>query len=105
MAREKAVKKTETTAQAVSKSVPVRGRAKEKQGVVVSDKMQKTVVVAVSSQVMHPQYGKFQRRTRKLYAHDEERTCKVGDVVRVVETRPMSRLKSWKVKEVVVRAE
>jgi len=73
-------------------------------GVVVSDKMQKTVVVEVISSKRHPIYNKVIRRTTKYMAHDEEETCQVGDMVRIEESRPMSRRKRWKVIEVSRRA-
>jgi len=73
-------------------------------GVVVSDKMQKTVVVEVISSKRHPVYNKVIRRTTKYMAHDEEETCQVGDMVRIEESRPMSRRKRWKVIEVSRRA-
>jgi len=73
-------------------------------GVVVSDKMQKTVVVEVISSRRHPIYSKVIRRTTKYMAHDEEETCQVGDMVRIEESRPMSRRKRWKVIEVSRRA-
>ncbi|HLN41685.1 MAG TPA: 30S ribosomal protein S17 [Acidimicrobiales bacterium] len=88
----------ETPAQA-----PRRSR-KTREGVVVSDKMQATVVVAVTERVRHARYGKTVQRTRKLYAHDAENDAKVGDRVRVTETRPLSKLKRWRVTEVVERA-
>lgn len=78
-----------------------RGRSKTREGVVVSNKMQKTVVVAVERQVKHSTYGKYVRRTSKYYAHDEANGCNIGDRVRIVETRPMSKLKRWKIAEVV----
>jgi len=71
------------------------------EGVVVSDKMQNTVVVSVSKSSRHPLYGKVLHRSVKYYAHDEEGTCKEGDHVRIEECRPMSRLKRWRVIEVV----
>ena len=76
----------------------------EKVGVVVSDKMQKSCVVAVEWQVRHGLYGKTQRRTSKFVAHDEENTAKVGDRVAIVETRPMSKRKRWIVTRVVTKA-
>jgi len=82
-----------------------RGRQKTRVGIVVSDKMEKTVVVAVMRQVMHPKYGKFVRRTSKFYAHDEAKSCGVGDEVKIIETRPMSRLKRWKIVEIVKKAD
>ena len=80
-----------------------RGVRKERQGVVVSDKMDKTVVVKVSRRIRHPQYGKEITESRKFHAHDEENSAKVGDRVRIVETRPLSRLKRWRVVEIVER--
>ena len=83
---------------------PERRSRKTREGLVVSDKMQATVVVAVTERVRHPRYGKTVQRTRKLYAHDAENDAKVGDRVRVTETRPLSKLKRWRVTEVVERA-
>ena len=82
---------------------PRRSR-KTREGLVVSDKMEATVVVAVTERVRHARYGKTVQRTRKLYAHDTENDAKIGDRVRVVETRPLSKLKRWRVTEVVERA-
>jgi len=79
-------------------------RRKVREGVVVSDAMQSTVVVAVVERVRHPRYGKTVQRTKKLYVHDAEDTAKVGDRVRVQETRPLSKLKRWRLTEVVERA-
>jgi small subunit ribosomal protein S17 len=70
-------------------------------GNVVSDKMDKTVVVSVERQVRHPRYGKVVRRVKKYKAHDEANTCRVGDLVRIVESRPLSREKRWVVEEIV----
>ncbi len=81
-----------------------RGRRKVREGYVVSDKMDKTVVVAVEDQVKHPLYGKVLRRTSKLKAHDEQNSCGVGDRVLVMETRPLSATKRWRVVEVLERA-
>jgi small subunit ribosomal protein S17 len=72
-------------------------------GNVVSDKMDKTVVVSVERRVRHPRYGKVVRRVKKYKAHDEENTCRVGDLVRIVESRPLSREKRWVVEEIVKR--
>ena len=79
-------------------------RRKVREGVVVSDAMQSTVVVAVVERVRHPRYGKTVQRTKKLYVHDAEDMAKVGDRVRVQETRPLSKLKRWRLTEVVERA-
>jgi small subunit ribosomal protein S17 len=82
----------------------VRNSRKVREGLVVSSKMNKTVVVALVERVRHPKYAKFVMRTKKLYAHDEANDAKVGDKVRVVETRPMSKTKRWRVVEVLERA-
>ncbi len=79
-------------------------RRKVREGIVVSDAMSATVVVAVIERVRHPRYGKTVQRTKKLYVHDAEDTAKVGDRVRVQETRPLSKLKRWRLTEVVERA-
>ncbi len=81
-----------------------RGLRKTRQGVVVSDKMDKTIVVAISTRVRHPLYGKIVKRTTKLKAHDEENACGIGDTVRVMETRPLSRDKRWRLVEIVEKA-
>ncbi len=73
-------------------------------GTVTSDKMDKTVVVSVATNVKHPKYGKIVKRTYKLKAHDEENICQVGDKVRVMETRPLSKDKRWRVVEVMEKA-
>ena len=81
-----------------------RGTRKTRVGLVVSDKMQKTVVVAIERRVPHPVYGKMVTRTTRLKAHDEENTAKAGDTVRIMETRPLSKDKRWRVVEIVERA-
>jgi small subunit ribosomal protein S17 len=81
-----------------------RGYRKTRRGYVVSDKMDKTVVVAVEDRVKHPLYGKVLRRTSKVKAHDETNSVGVGDSVRIMETRPMSATKRWRVVEVLERA-
>jgi small subunit ribosomal protein S17 len=81
-----------------------RGTRKVRVGTVLSDKMDRTVVVGIERRVAHPIYGKKVVRTKKLYAHDEENLAKQGDVVRVVETRPLSKLKRWRVVEIVEKA-
>ena len=73
-------------------------------GKVISNKMDKTIVVAIEDHVRHPLYGKIVKRTYKLKAHDEENTCAIGDTVRVMETRPLSKDKRWRLVEVVERA-
>jgi len=81
-----------------------RSARKVREGVVVSNKMDKTVVVAVIERVRHPKYSKFVLRTKKLYVHDEENAANAGDKVRVMETRPISKSKRWRVVEVLERA-
>ena len=81
-----------------------RNRRKVREGIVVSTKMDKTVVVAVIDRVQHPRYRKTLQRTTKLYAHDEANEVREGDRIRVAETRPMSRQKRWRVVEVLERA-
>jgi small subunit ribosomal protein S17 len=81
-----------------------RNRRKTRIGLVVSDKMAKTVVVAIERRVQHPQYGKMMTRTTRLKAHDEENSAKAGDTVRIMETRPLSKDKRWRVIEIVERA-
>lgn len=85
-------KKAETSSRGIMKTID---------GLVVSNKMNKTVVVAVTSQVKHQQYGKFVRRTSKCYAHDEKGQCEVGDLVRLVACRPLSKLKRWRVQSIL----
>jgi len=75
------------------------------EGRVVSNKMQKTVTVLIERQVQHPLYGKIVRRSTKVHAHDENNECKEGDVIRIAETRPLSKTKHWRVVKVVTRAE
>jgi small subunit ribosomal protein S17 len=82
-----------------------RGRRKTRIGVVTSDKSAKTVTVVVERRVAHPFYGKQQTRTKKFHAHDEKNEYRVGDVVRIVETRPLSRTKRWRVAELIERPE
>ena len=83
---------------------PARNARKVRTGMVVSDKMQKTVVVAIDRRVPHPVYGKMVTRTRRVKAHDEENSAKTGDTVRIMETRPLSKDKRWRVVEIVERA-
>jgi len=84
---------------------PDRGRRQEKVGVVVGNQMKKTVVVAVETTAMHRLYRRIYKKTSKFYAHDEDDRCQVGDRVRLVATRPLSKLKRWRVAEVLVRSE
>jgi small subunit ribosomal protein S17 len=81
-----------------------RATRKTRVGLVVSDKMEKTVVVAIERRVPHPVYGKMMTRTTRLKAHDEENQAKAGDTVRIMETRPMSKDKRWRLVEIVSRA-
>ena len=81
-----------------------RNLRKERVGVVVSTKMDKSIVVAVKRKVKHPIYGKFINKTKKLMAHDEENTCNIGDKVRISETRPLSKDKTWRLVEIIERA-
>ena len=82
----------------------VRGIRKTRVGVVVSDKMDKTITVPLSTRVRHPLYGKFITRTTKITAHDEENQCGIGDTVRVMECRPLSKQKRWRLVEIVEKA-
>ena len=81
-----------------------RNLRKTRTGIVVSDKMDKTIVVAVKDNVKHPLYNKIVKRTYKLKAHDENNECKTGDTVKVMETRPLSKDKRWRLVEVIERA-
>ncbi|OGT56831.1 MAG: 30S ribosomal protein S17 [Gammaproteobacteria bacterium RIFCSPHIGHO2_12_FULL_43_28] len=74
-------------------------------GTVISDKMDKTIVVQIERKVKHPLYGKYVRRYSKMYAHDEENACKIGDLVMIQHSRPLSKTKRWKLVEVVKRKE
>ena len=81
-----------------------RNLRKERIGVVFSNKMDKTVTVAVKWKEKHPIYGKFVNKTKKFHAHDEKNDCNIGDTVRIMETRPLSKLKRWRVVEIMERA-
>jgi len=81
-----------------------RNLRKERIGVVTSDKMDKSIVVAVERKVKHPKYGKFVKKTTKFDAHDETNDCNQGDTVRIMETRPLSKSKNWRLVEIVERA-
>ena len=82
----------------------MRGYRKTRIGVVVSDKMDKTIVVAIKTKVRHPLYGKMVNRTPKFKAHDEQNECGVGDTVKIMETRPLSKDKRWRLVEIVEKA-
>ena len=77
---------------------------KERVGIVVSDKMQKTIVVKIDESVKHPKYGKIMKRTVKFKAHDENNDCGIGDKVRIMETRPLSKSKNWRLVEILEKA-
>ncbi|CAN5548496.1 30S ribosomal protein S17 [soil metagenome] len=81
-----------------------RNLRKEKIGVVTSNKMEKSIVVAVERKVKHPKYGKFLNKTTKFVAHDDANTCNIGDTVKIIETRPLSKSKCWRLVEVIERA-
>jgi small subunit ribosomal protein S17 len=93
-----------TMAEMTNEQSTDRNARKSRTGLVVSDKMEKTVVVAIERRVAHPVYGKMVTRTKRLKAHDEENSAKVGDTVRIVETRPLSKDKRWRVVEIMQRA-
>ena len=82
----------------------VRGMRKTRTGVVVSDKMDKTIVVEIRTRVKHPLYGKIMNRTTRFKAHDENNECGIGDTVRVMETRPLSKDKCWRLVEIIEKA-
>ncbi len=88
----------------VTEETNARGFRKTREGLVVSDKMDKTVVVAVEDRVKHPLYGKVMRRTSKVKAHDEQNQCGIGDRVLIMETRPLSATKRWRVVEILEKA-
>ena len=87
-----------------STQAPERNQRKVRLGVVVSDKMDKTVVVELEDRMKHPLYGKVVRKTKKVKAHDENNECGVGDYVRIMETRPLSKTKRWRVAEILEKA-
>jgi len=80
-----------------------RNLRKERIGVVVSNKMDKSITIAVESKVKHPMYGKFIKKTSKFMAHDEKNDCNIGDTVKIMETRPLSKNKNWRLVEVIER--
>ena len=82
----------------------VRGMRKTRTGVVVSDKMDKTIVVEIRTRVRHPLYGKIMNRTNRIKAHDEENQCGIGDTIRIMETRPLSKDKRWRLVEIIEKA-
>ena len=92
------------TAQTTGTQKAKKGRRQQKIGTVVSNKMNKTIVVAVESLKKHRLYKRTYKQTKRFYAHDEENTCQVGDVVRIEETRPLSKMKRWRLVEIVKRS-
>jgi small subunit ribosomal protein S17 len=80
-----------------------RNLRKERTGVVFSNKMDKTIIIAVKWKEKHPIYGKFVNKTKKYHAHDEKNECNIGDTVRIMETRPLSKLKRWRLTEIIER--
>ena len=95
---------SENTAAGAQEHDAARGQRKVRTGIVTSDRMDKTVVVQVTQTIRHPLYPKIYRRRKNLYAHDEANDVRVGDRVRIMETRPLSKLKHWRVVEVLERA-
>ena len=87
-----------------SEKTLTRNLRKTRIGIITSDKMEKTITVAVERRVKHPLYGKFMKKTKKYHAHDEENTARIGDRVRIMETRPLSKSKRWRLVEVIERA-
>jgi small subunit ribosomal protein S17 len=81
-----------------------RNLRKERVGLVVSNKMEKSIVVQIERKVKHPKYGKFVRKTTKLVAHDEQNECSIGDTVKIMETRPISKNKCWRLIEIIEKA-
>lgn len=81
-----------------------RNLRKERQGLVTSNKMDKSIVVTVERKVKHPMYGKFVKKSTKFVAHDEKNECNIGDVVKIMETRPLSKRKCWRLVEIIERA-
>jgi small subunit ribosomal protein S17 len=81
-----------------------RNLRKERIGIVVSDKMEKSITVSVERKMKHPIYGKFVKKTKKFIAHDEKNDCNIGDTVRIMETRPLSKTKNWRLVEIIERA-
>lgn len=82
----------------------IRNLRKERTGIVVSNKMEKSITVTIERKIKHPMYGKFVKKTSKFVAHDEKNECNVGDVVRIMETRPLSKRKCWRLVEIIERA-
>lgn len=85
----------------MSEVTNIRGRRKTRTGLVTSNKMDKTITISVERKVKHPIYGKFLKKTTKFMAHDEKNECSIGDIVKIMETRPLSKNKCWRLVEVV----
>ncbi|QJW87935.1 30S ribosomal protein S17 [Spirosoma taeanense] len=99
-----AVAATQQPQAATKQSALQRNARKERVGKVTSNKMQKTITVSIDRKVKHPLYGKFQHKTKKLTVHDENNECNIGDTVRVMETRPLSKNKRWRLVEIIEKA-
>ncbi|HMS29556.1 MAG: 30S ribosomal protein S17 [Saprospiraceae bacterium] len=82
-----------------------RNLRKQKTGVVTSNKMEKTIAVTVEKSLLHPKYGKYVKKSKKYFAHDEKNECNIGDLVRIMETRPLSKNKSWRLVEILKKGE
>jgi small subunit ribosomal protein S17 len=95
---------TTQTPETVESAAAARARRKTRTGIVSSDKMDKTIVVKVERKIKHPIYGKFLKKTTKFHAHDEKNEAGVGDTVRIMETRPLSKTKRWRLVEVIEKA-
>jgi len=93
-----------TSPEAASPAAEVRNQRKTRVGFVTSDKMDKTITVSVERRIKHPLYGKYIKRHKKLTAHDENNECNIGDSVRIMETRPLSKLKRWRLVEILEKA-
>ena len=85
-------------------TIEKRGLRKERIGIVVSNKMSKSIVVSVERKIKHPKYGKFIKKTSKFMAHDEKNECNIGDKVLIAETRPLSKNKNWRLKQIIEKA-
>jgi len=88
-----------------SSAAPARKRRKSRIGVVTSNKMTKTITVMVERKVKHPMYGKFLKKSSSFHAHDEDNTAGIGDIVRIMETRPLSKTKRWRLVEIIEKAQ
>ena len=95
---------TEATETTETQNKPVRRFRKSRTGIVSSDKMDKTITVTILRKIKHPMYGKFVKKSTKLHAHDENNTAGVGDTVRIMETRPLSKTKRWRLVEIIEKA-